>query len=187
MKKEKLLVRDLITEAFNENKSVNYVIRQDAKRIERIHSLINYSYAICKRYGDVIINEDQNAAALVSFPHHKKGFFFSVKQDLQLITQSIGIKKLPSVLKREAVIKNYHPKDPFCHLWYIGVAKIDQRKGVGTHLLQAIIQKYDALGMPIYLETSMEENVAWYKKNGFQVYEELKDFGFVTYLLRRIP
>jgi len=185
MQKEKELVINIIAEAFEENQSVNYVVKQDAKRKKRIRSLIDYSYEICKKYGEVIVNEERTAVALLNFPLGKKNPLFTISQDIRLVVKSIGVKRLSLVLKRESIIKKNHPGQAFCHLWYIGVSKNSQGQGIGTKLLETIIRKYDALGMPIYLETSMPENVPWYEKNGMEVYKEIKDFEFTTYLIKR--
>lgn len=185
MENEKKLVVDIITEAFDDNKSVNYVIKQDRSRVSRIRGLITYSYNICKKYGAVFVNKDKNAVAMINLPHKKKFFLFSISQDVRLILKTIGVVNLPNVLRRESVIKSNHPAMPFCHLWYIGVSKKDQGKGIGTELLKKVISKYEELHLPIYLETSMEENVSWYVKHDFEVYNEIKDFGFTTYMIRR--
>ena len=184
---EKQLIREVLTEAFDQNRSVNYVVKQDLRREERIQALVDYSYNICLKCGDVIVNENQTAVSLIDLPHNKKSPLFMIKQDFRLVAKSIGIQRLPLVLKRESAIKKYHPKHPFCHLWYIGVLKENQRKGIGTRLLQQIIEKYGKLSMPIYLETSMENNIAWYQNNDFQIYQELKDFGFTTYMMKKEP
>lgn len=185
MENEKQFVLDIITEAFDKNKSANYVIKQDKKRVQRLRSLIGYSYNICKRYGKIYVNENEKAVCLVNYPHYKKNLFFSIGQDLKLILNAIGVKKLPLVLKRESVIKGNHPKEPFCHLWYIAVHSSAQGNGNGTRLLQTVIEEHDSKNLPIYLETSMDENVPWYEKNGFEVYKENRDFGFTTYMIRR--
>jgi len=59
-----------------------------------------------------------------------------------------------------------------------------QHKGIGTTLLKTLLDKYDQQGLPVYLETSVERNLPWYKKWGFTVYEEL-DLGYRLYCLRR--
>ena len=185
MEKEKRLVIDIIAEAFDANKSVNYVVKQDKSRVSRVRSLIDYSYTICEKYGEILVH-DHKAVAIIHLPHKKRNPYWSIIQDLQLIRKTIGIKNLPKVLRRESVIKGNHPDTPFCHLWYIGVSRNDQRNGHGTALLRQIVNKYDELQLPIYLETSTEENVSWYEKNGFKVYEENIDFGFTTYMIRRV-
>lgn len=42
--KDKELVVDILTKSFADNKSVNYIIKQDGKRIERIKNLMRYSF-----------------------------------------------------------------------------------------------------------------------------------------------
>ncbi|WP_262511119.1 GNAT family N-acetyltransferase [Chitinophaga flava] len=52
-------------------------------------------------------------------------------------------------------------------LWFIGVMPGTQRQGIGRQLLREAVAHS---GCPVYLETSMKENVQWYRKNGFEVY-----------------
>jgi len=42
-------------------------------------------------------------------------------------------------LAREALIKRVQPKDPMTYLWFIGVNLADQDKGIGSKLLQSVI------------------------------------------------
>lgn len=187
MKTEKDIVIDIITEAFNENKSFNYVVKQDKSRAKRMKSLVEYCYNICKKYGEIHVSEDQTAVALINLPHKaKKNSLFSIGQDIRLIFKTIGIERLPLVLKRESVLKANHPNSPFCHLWYIGVKNDSQGKGAGSSLLLKIINKYKDEGLPIYLETSMDQNVPWYEKHGFDVYNTNTDFGFTTYMIHKL-
>lgn len=44
---KKKLVVDILSKAFNENKSVNYVVIQDHKWEIRIGKLIEYSFNVC--------------------------------------------------------------------------------------------------------------------------------------------
>jgi ribosomal protein S18 acetylase RimI-like enzyme len=75
------------------------------------------------------------------------------------------------------------------YLWVIGVDPSCQGKGVGSGLLQPILAKADADGMPCYLETEREKNVRFYTKHGFRVVEQgqVPRLGVEVQAMRREP
>ncbi|MFA0964500.1 GNAT family N-acetyltransferase [Roseivirga sp. BDSF3-8] len=173
-----------IAAAFKDNKSTNYVIRQDTRTPSRLTELVNYCYQLCHQFGHVWVSDDGKACAMVMLPHQKKTTFNTIGLDIRLATRAIGLSRVGKVMSREAVIKKEHPVTPFAYLWYIGTAPHVQRKGSGTTLLQEIISFYTTLNLPLYLETSTEHNLPWYQKHGFEIYHTI-DFGFTFYMLRR--
>lgn len=46
------------------------------------------------------------------------------------------------------------------------------------------MKESDGLKRPIYLETSVPENLRFYSKQGFTIYNEL-DFGHMLFLVKR--
>jgi len=63
---------DILVNSFRDNKSVNYIIKQDAKKNVRLKRLMEYSHDICKLYGDVFITDDKSGCALIVKPDKKK-------------------------------------------------------------------------------------------------------------------
>jgi len=180
--KEQIL--DILTPAFNTNKSVNYVVRQDSRRTDRIRHLMDYSVEVCREWGEVLLSEDRQASALLLYPHTKKSGLRTILLDLKLAVKSVGLANLQKVMSRESKIKAFHPRQPFLYLWFVGVAPEKQGEGIGSRLMAEIIRESEKQELPIYLETSTRENLPFYQKFGFTIYEEL-DFGFPFYLLKR--
>lgn len=175
----------MLTDAFHDNQSVNYVVKQDRKRMERIRALMDYSFEMCWNWGQVFISEDKAAAALLLEPHRKQTNLKAIWLDLQLALKAIGLGRVARVLAREARIEAHHPKEPFLYLWFIGVAAEAQGQGIGSQLLGEVIQKSETSGYPLYLETSTERNLPLYQRHGFETYAE-QDYGFPLYLMRRL-
>lgn len=48
---DKSIVLDIVCAAFAENQSVNYVVKRDAKKLNRIAALVEYSYEMCLQSG----------------------------------------------------------------------------------------------------------------------------------------
>jgi ribosomal protein S18 acetylase RimI-like enzyme len=182
---QKSLVTDILSKAFDDNKSVNYVVNQNGNRQKRIRGLMEYSYNVCAAFGDVWISEDAEACALVLHPDKKCSTLNSVLWDAKLALSVIGLSRVAQVLSRESKIKSFHPKEPFSYLWFIGVRPEFQGSGKGSQLLGEIIEWSKQKNRPIYLETSVERNLLWYQKHGFEIFNTL-DLTYKLYMLRRL-
>ncbi|MFW2478249.1 MAG: hypothetical protein ACN4EP_15115 [Sediminibacterium sp.] len=182
---DKGLVIDILTQSFIDNKSVNYIIPQDGRRVERIRKLMAYSFDVCKLYGEVFFCDDKKACAMIVYPERKRVSLMSVWFDIKFIFLSIGIFNISKAVKREAAIKEMHPPGLITYLWFIGVKPVEQHKGSGTSLLTEIINLNKKNGRVVCLETSTEENLSWYKKNGLEIYTEM-DFGYKLYCLQSV-
>ena len=115
---QKSLVTDILSKAFDDNKSVNYVVKQGVNRQKRIRGLMEYSCNVCDTFGDVWISEDAEACALVLHPDKKRTTLNSVLWDANLALSVIGLSRVAQVLSRESKIKSFHPK--------IGIRQISQ-------------------------------------------------------------
>jgi len=184
--KDREQVVRLLQQAFKDNQSVNYIIRQDTDKARRIIALMEYSFDICFYYGEVYLSEDRSACALLLPPKSKRTDLRSIWLDVRLILKVIGVERLRIALKREAVIKEKQIKGDIQYLWFIGVDPLKQHQGAGSSLLKQVLVKSDQESLPVCLETSTLENLPWYEKFGFEIYDEL-DLGYRLYFLKRNP
>ncbi len=183
--KDKSLVVDILTAAFKDNKSVNYILPPKGDKEKRLRRLMSYSFDVCHLFGNVFLSADRKAAALIVYPDKKRTTLKSIRLDLKLAFQCIGIPNLTKAMKRESAIKKIHPAIPFSYLWFIGVKPENQNAGLGTVLLKEIMNYSQSQNRPVLLETSTERNLPWYKKNQFEIYAEL-DFGYRLFFMKSI-
>jgi GNAT superfamily N-acetyltransferase len=183
-KNHKSHVIEILSNSFEDNQSVNYIVKQDSKRKERIRALMDYSFEICYMFGAVYLSDDNKGCALVLYPDQKKFSIKSTLLDVQLLLNAIGLTRAGKAMSRESAIKSNYPNEPIYYLWFLGVFNADQNNGVGSQLLKEIIQDSQKQQKPIYLETSTIKNIPWYQKFGFSIYQEL-DFGYKLFMLRR--
>jgi ribosomal protein S18 acetylase RimI-like enzyme len=67
-----------------------------------------------------------------------------------------------------------HPPAPgHFYLVTLGVAPDAQGNGLGSRLLQPVLQLCDADRVPAYLESSKESNISFYARHGFRVTSEI--------------
>jgi ribosomal protein S18 acetylase RimI-like enzyme len=184
--KDKNLIINILTRSFDKNQSVNYIIKQDKRRLTRISALMAYSFEVCYLFGQVYLSDDNRACALALYPHTKKTTLKSVLLDVELLFKCIGLSSLGKAINRESKINKLQPNEPKCYLWFIGVDPEYQSLGTGSSLLTEIIVESEEQALPLYLETSTLRNLPFYQKFGFQVYDEL-DLSYKLYFLKRDP
>lgn len=181
---DKNLIKSILCNSFDDNQSVNYIAKQDHLRAKRIDSLMDYSFETCYNFGDVYLSDDKNACALVLYTDQKKTTVSSIFLDIQLLLNCIGLDNIGKAMKRESAIKKIQPKDPMYYLWFIGVDPKFQGTGIGSQLMNEIIQDSEQKSRPIYLETSTLRNLPWYRKFGFEIYNEL-ELSYKLFFLKR--
>lgn len=72
------------------------------------------------------------------------------------------------------------PTFPVWHLAYIGTLPEAQGKGAASTLIRHRQNQAEDDGIPLYLESSSLENVAFYQRFGFQVLDTLPKIGAVA-------
>ena len=181
---DRALVVDILVKSFYDNKSVNHVVKQDRHKTKRMKALMEYSFDLCLSFGEIWISDGNTGCALLLYPREKKQTLRSVLLDIKVAIFAIGLLRVASIAKREQAIKCHHPKGDITYLWFIGVDPKYQRQGVGSTLLLNVIDRSKVAQRPIYLETSVLKNVAWYKSFGFEASETL-EFSYTLFLFRR--
>lgn len=73
----------------------------------------------------------------------------------------------------EAMQENY-PKVPHWYLATLGVVPEAQGEGLGSALIQPVLERCDKEGQIAYLESSKEVNIPFYQRHGFKVSGEIQ-------------
>jgi len=64
------------------------------------------------------------------------------------------------------------PPEPHWYLQLLATHPDWQRQGIGARLMNVMFERADEAGIPCYLETETVENVAYYRRHGFDVRTE---------------
>jgi GNAT superfamily N-acetyltransferase len=70
-----------------------------------------------------------------------------------------------------------HPKEPHWYLAILGVEPGEQGRGLGGALLRGVLERADRDGVPAYLETDKERNLAYYSRFRFTLRDTLHPDG----------
>lgn len=129
------------------------------------------------RHGLVYRTPGNEAAAIWAPPGEWKLPFGQIVKNAPGFVHVFGRRMITNlgVLNR---LERAHPTDqPHYYLEFIGTDPVHQGKGMGSHLMQPMVERCDAEGVGAYLESSKESNIAFYGRFGFEVTEVLTHKG----------
>jgi GNAT superfamily N-acetyltransferase len=85
-------------------------------------------------------------------------------------------------------VDEVHPHEPHWYLALLGTDPLLQGRGVGSTLLAPNLARADEDGVPVYLETQKEENLAFYRRHGFDLVREVRLPGTpAVWCMQRAP
>jgi len=184
---DKKLVSDILVSAFlplKENNSINLVVKQDEKRIERTQLLMDYLFERAIRFGEVYISDNNQACILLKFPHTEKITFKTILLDINLAFSCIGIERVFSVLKRQRIAERNYPKEKHIRPMIMGVNTDFDGKGTAARLMIEVKNKFMHHQLPVIIDAASEHNVQLYQKFGFRIIKKEESLGFPIYFLR---
>jgi ribosomal protein S18 acetylase RimI-like enzyme len=181
---DKDLMISILSKAFMEEKSVNYMIKHDEKKNSRVCALVSYSIDVCNMFGELWLSDNREACALILYHSQVKTNIKTILLDLKFVTRVCGFGGALKMLKWATMLKKTMPAKDITYLWFIGVNPVHQHKGTGSRLLTEILEQSERKAMPVYMETSTIENLPWYDKYGFEIYKK-RDLGYQLFFLRR--
>ncbi|MCD1119163.1 GNAT family N-acetyltransferase [Chryseobacterium turcicum] len=162
--------------------SINFVVNENGNRYKKLKALMSYQVDLSLLYGKVFLSNDRKGVILFldNPPQSLKRFYL----ELKLIFKCIGISNVFKVLKLENLLKKNHPEHEYIHLWLMGVIPEMQGKGAGSQLLNESLQQFrDDF---IFVETTTTENLNFYQKNGFAIFNETHQLDYPLYFLKNV-
>lgn len=167
---------DLVSTAFLNNPRIKSFVGGDSTSIRKVKPIIEYAYEIVDRLGGIYYSTNEKT---VIFYYQKSQFNKTWKDTfnyLKIIFKSIGLNRILPIYFREQNVKGLRAQDKdYLYVWFLAqdkdYHKLDGLREVNNHL----IQKSEALGLPILIETTDKRNLIMYKRVGFKVYNTWED------------
>ena len=123
-------------------------------------------------HGMVYVDEKRTGAALWAPPGKWRTAPGALAREMpaSLALLGLGTARALRLLSR---MEKVHPKEPHHYLSLLGTEPAHQGKGIGSALVAHVTERSDEEGLPSYLESSKESNLAFYARHGFEVTERL--------------
>lgn len=146
-------------------------------------------YNLDHAYTQGFIACDDNLKSVGLFAYIGKTKFswkFHIVANLRMLKE-FGIRGIIRILKIQArVEKSRHDKE-FLHLIYLCTGEYCRSQGLAKQVIEYGYQQAKIKNVPLLLETSKSENISYYKKLGFKVYQEcvISETKLKIYFLRK--
>ncbi|HTW97525.1 MAG TPA: GNAT family N-acetyltransferase [Acidimicrobiales bacterium] len=163
----------VLARAFSDDPLVGYLFPDVARRMQRLRRFfeiqLSHNYFV---RGEVLTDADRHACALwlppAARPPRLSDVLAQASMPFVLGSRFGAARRVANLLATR------HPEPPHWYLGPIGTEPNHQRQGLGAALISQVLRRCDSEGLPAYLESSNEKNLALYVRLGFAVIEELE-------------
>ncbi|MGA2211095.1 MAG: GNAT family N-acetyltransferase [Acidimicrobiales bacterium] len=161
-----------LARAFYDDPVSRYLFPDDSRRTRRLERYFRLQIrTLFLPRGEAWTTPDLVAASLWMPP---RSWPPSVAEGVsQLPVLAILGWRTPRALRLMQVLESRHPRSPHFYLGTIGTEPGRQGKGYGSALLRVVLSRCDTEGIPSYLESSKEQNLAFYHRHGYEVIDEV--------------
>ncbi len=162
-----------LVQAFAEDPVAVHLFPDPAKRPAGMAHIFRMGLRYGQKYGRVDVIKSVGAVAVWIRPEYTTpSWTRMVKAGILASPFTVGWNATRRMLRFEAFIEVCRRRtigDPHWFLFCIGVRPDQQGQGLGAALIRHGLQRFQATGVPCYLETANERNLAFYQKNGFRL------------------
>lgn len=162
----------MLARAFDDDPFINFIVKQDSRRRERVEAWARSAASGSIALGETYITSGCEGAALWTPPGQPHAVAYL--QRLRLMSRFAGPLGAVRLMRPLALLDAHTPHEPHFYLRVLGVEPSMQRRGLGSRLMQPALARCDAAGIPAYLFSTKEQNVALYERHGFRVLAEVR-------------
>jgi ribosomal protein S18 acetylase RimI-like enzyme len=159
--------------AFKDDPFLVHLAPDPVKREKLAPQFVAIVVKFCFKFGEVWTYPAQEGVAAWLVPDNTNP---SLGQMLQtgMLTMPLkfgwaGFQRFSDVVGFTEKLHKEHAPGRHWYLWGLGVDPAHQGSGLGGKLMQPVLAKADAAGLPVYLETQNESNLPFYERHGFKV------------------
>ncbi len=166
-------ITEVMARAFDDDPTVNFLVKQDDRRTQRVRTGCQMFIDMCLPHGEVYVTDGLEGGAFWVPPGKYDASLRATLRRLPGFIRVAGLARLPMVASVFGEVEKKHPHQPHFYLAMIGVDPQHQGRGLGAELLRPVLKRCDRDRIPAYLESSNERNVTLYERHGFRVTETL--------------
>jgi ribosomal protein S18 acetylase RimI-like enzyme len=159
----------LLAAAFSDDPILSWAFPDPGPRREILPAVFRTFADACQGGGENRITEDQRAGAVCLPPGREP-------DDAELVKLGeIAGSYAPRTAKLSELMAVEHPEEePHFYLFFIGTDPRWQGRGIGSAMLEELLEPCDREGVPTYLDATSERNRRLYRRHGFDEKNEVR-------------
>jgi ribosomal protein S18 acetylase RimI-like enzyme len=159
-----------LARAFLEDPVASWAWRPDSLRLRALERFQAVRLRQLLVHEEVWTNAELSCAALWAPPGHWRSSLRETGALVPCFLRPRLIRRMPLVALGWEHLERGHPRTPeHYYLAVLGTDPSAQGRGLGSSVLQAMLEQCDRDGVAAYLESSKERNVDFYARHGFRV------------------
>jgi GNAT superfamily N-acetyltransferase len=177
----------VLARAFHTDPLTSWLYPRERSRDRHVERSFRVSLRRLAPQGQLYTTTDHAGAALWALPGQWRE---DLRHSLSMLTLIPPLlPRLVRTMRAMTRIEVAHPLQEHYYLSVLGTDPGRRREGIGSALIQPVLELCDAERTPAYLETATEENVGFYARHGFEVQRRLELPGGAPplWLLWRAP
>ena len=163
----------ILARTFQHDPTMKYLITDSPKILKARIRFYRASIRMGLLYGEVYTTRSMAGVTVWISPKNTNFTFGQLlRSGLLTATLSLGLKPLGRLMRSESYfekVKKQTISRAHWSLFFIGIEPLQQGQGLGGILIQPILDRADAEGVPCYLISTNKRNLTFYKKHGFEV------------------
>ena len=170
------LVVDILTDAFTDDPSINYLLPPGSDRERRRRHRAAQEADVRWEYfpvGEVLVTEDELGALLWKPRGARNPSAWQQARSGLAYARAVGPLRAVRPRRDLEAAEKKHPTSPHGYIGELGVRREAQGKGVGSALMRHALAACDADGAGAYLESNSVANLPLYRRFGFEVVDEV--------------
>jgi ribosomal protein S18 acetylase RimI-like enzyme len=163
----------MLARAFLEDPVASWACRPDSLRPRILERLFGMRLHDLHAHGEIWTTEGLESVAVWAPPER---WHTTARQDMAYATTLLRprlLLRMPMVVTGLLRVQSLHPEEP--PHWYLAILGTDpgaQGRGLGSAMMGPVLEQCDRDGVGAYLESSKEQNIAFYARHGFRVTAE---------------
>lgn len=162
----------VLAQAFDADPAWVWALPDRRRRARVLPWFFRAALRYASRHGTVFATEGRVQGAAIVLPPDRptldrRGL---VRAGLWQMPLRAGPRGFARFVEQGRVLDERHARDVpprHTYVWLIGVRSEARGRGVGSALLRTVTARSDAAGVPTYLDTTSERNLAFYGRAGF--------------------
>ena len=183
---------EVLGRAFFDDPLMAYILPDEDTRSGKLSWFMRAGAKYGQLYGEVHTTPESVDGAACWLPPGEADMSMlrMARAGMLMVPFKLGLGAFRRFLKINDHMEELHKRDMPEDHWYLMILGVDTEKqgqGVGGSLVAPMLARADAEGLPCYLETMKERNVAFYEKHGFKVVveDDLPDGGPHFWTMKR--
>jgi len=179
-----------LAEAFTNDPLLEILAPDLARRAKLGPQMMSVLVAYGVRFGQVWSNDDASAVAI--WLHPESGPMTMprmLRVGMWRAPFMLGLTGMGRMSKAMSATEDFHKQveGPHWYLMTVGTRTAMQGRGLGSQLVDMGTSRADDAGVPCYLETGTDSNIAFYQKRGFEIIGQADCYGHTLTGMVRQP